>query len=66
MVRASAKNHQDVIIVVNPSQYPGILKALEKDGDISPRKRRELAVEAYQMTSKYDAAIVNYLSKVKA
>jgi len=63
MVRASAKNHADVAIVVNPKQYPSILEALEKDGDISPEKRRELAIEAYQMTSKYDAAIVEYLSE---
>jgi len=63
MVRASAKNHADVAIVVNPGQYPSILEALETDGDISPEKRRELAIEAYQMTSKYDAAIVAYLSK---
>jgi len=63
MVRASAKNHAEVAIVVNPAQYPSILAALEAEGDISQEKRRELAIEAYQMTSKYDAAIVEYLSK---
>ena len=63
MVRASAKNHAEVAIVVNPAQYASILEALETDGDISQAKRRELAIEAYQMTSSYDAAIVDYLSK---
>ena len=63
MVRASAKNHAEVAIVVNPAQYSSILEALETDGDISQEKRRELAIEAYQMTSSYDAAIVDYLSK---
>ena len=62
MVRASAKNHHDVIIVVRPERYSEILASLRESGNVDQAKRRQLAIEAYTMTSGYDSAIVEYLS----
>ncbi|MDP6358452.1 MAG: IMP cyclohydrolase [Planctomycetota bacterium] len=62
MVRASAKNHHDVIIIVRPERYSEILSSLRETGNVDQAKRRQLAIEAYTMTSGYDAAIVEYLS----
>lgn len=61
MVRAAAKNHREVVIVVSPAQYSPILKELQQTGDISQPRRRELAKEAYLLTSRYDAAIATWL-----
>ncbi|MBI2193267.1 MAG: IMP cyclohydrolase [Planctomycetes bacterium] len=63
MVRAAAKNHRDVVIVVNPAQYPVIAEELRQHGDVPPERRRQLALEAYRCTSRYDAAIAEWLQK---
>jgi phosphoribosylaminoimidazolecarboxamide formyltransferase/IMP cyclohydrolase len=64
MVRASAKNYQDVIIVVKPEFYDNILSQLEESGDISLENRFKLAVEAFSHTAAYDTMISNYLGKL--
>ena len=61
MVRASAKNHANVIICCNPNDYDSIIKDLE-DADGNPSgvpiaRRQELALTAYQHTASYDVAI---------
>ncbi len=62
MVRAAAKNHQDVAIVVNPSDYDRILKELDENaGGLTFATRFDLAVKAFEHTAAYDAAIANYL-----
>lgn len=61
MVRASAKNHKNVIIVVEPAMYDEVLQDLKSGGDVSESKRRLLARKAFQMTSRYDAAIEAWL-----
>lgn len=61
MVRASAKNHGVVTIVVNPQRYSEVLAELEANGHVSETKRRTLAQEAFSHTAEYDAAIANYL-----
>jgi phosphoribosylaminoimidazolecarboxamide formyltransferase/IMP cyclohydrolase len=61
MVRASAKNHANVAIVVDPQRYPQILKAIS-EGGTSDQLRRDLALEAFQHTAKYDAAIAQWLA----
>ena len=65
MVRASAKNHANVIICCNPRDYDSILDDLrQSDGNPSgvPIKRRqELALAAYEHTASYDVAIANTL-----
>ena len=62
MVRAAAKNHNDVAIVVNASDYSRVLKELEaNDGELSYTTRFDLAVKAFEHTAGYDGAIAKYL-----
>ena len=64
MVRASAKNHQHVLIATNPERYDGILAALRQAGSpeqVSIDLRRSLALEAFQHTASYDATIAQEL-----
>jgi phosphoribosylaminoimidazolecarboxamide formyltransferase/IMP cyclohydrolase len=63
MIRAAAKNFENVVVVVNPQRYDQILREIKKQGDVSPRTRRVLAVEAFKQTSKYDTAIFKFLEK---
>ena len=64
MVRSSAKNHQHVAIVVNPSDYPEIINEFEsKNGALSFSTRQTLATQAFEHTAAYDGAIANYLGK---
>ena len=63
MVRASAKNFKDVVIVTYPRRYAQLMEMLEKDGDIDARTRKELAFEAFSHTAEYDTMISEYLTK---
>lgn len=63
MVRASAKNFKDVVIVTYPRRYAQLMEMLTKDGDIDQRTRKELAFEAFSHTAEYDAMISDYLKK---
>jgi phosphoribosylaminoimidazolecarboxamide formyltransferase/IMP cyclohydrolase len=60
MIRAAAKNHKDVLVVVDPTDYPRILEALDDGGDATPL-RRDLARKVFEHISAYDAAIAGYL-----
>ena len=62
MVRAAAKNFANVAVVVDPSDYPTILAALESDGGLSEEVRRGLALKAFRHTRSYDAAIAEWLA----
>ena len=65
MIRAAAKNHADVAIIVNPSDYPEILKELNNaNGALSGVTRFNLALKSFEHTARYDTAIATYLSKV--
>ncbi|MDP6010223.1 MAG: bifunctional phosphoribosylaminoimidazolecarboxamide formyltransferase/IMP cyclohydrolase [Candidatus Poseidoniaceae archaeon] len=61
LVRASAKNHQNVMILTSPSQYSSFISMLQRfEGDVSKMDinvRREFALAAYQHTAEYDSAI---------
>ena len=58
MIRAAAKNHRYVAVVVRPESYDAVLAELEEgDGAISPGTRHWLANEAFAVTARYDAAI---------
>ncbi|MDA0705183.1 MAG: bifunctional phosphoribosylaminoimidazolecarboxamide formyltransferase/IMP cyclohydrolase [Proteobacteria bacterium] len=61
MIRAAAKNHDGVAVVVDPNDYKPVLEAL-KDQVLSPEMRRRLAAKAYAHTASYDTAISKYLS----
>ena len=67
MVRAAAKNHAHVSVVVDPRDYHEVLKLLEDhDGAIPAADRLRLAVKAFAHTARYDAAIANYLGGCSA
>ncbi len=62
MVRAAAKNHNDVAIVVNASDYDRVLAELsDNNSTLSYPTRFDLAVKAFEHTAGYDGAIANYL-----
>ncbi|HKW06450.1 MAG TPA: bifunctional phosphoribosylaminoimidazolecarboxamide formyltransferase/IMP cyclohydrolase [Candidatus Dormibacteraeota bacterium] len=60
MVRAAAKNHASVVVVVRPERYSEILAALS-EGTLDAQTRRRLAAEAFGHTSAYDAWIAAYM-----
>lgn len=57
LIRSAAKNHADVLVLVDPADY-----ALALQDAVSAEERRYLAAKAYRHTSEYDAAIEAYLS----
>jgi phosphoribosylaminoimidazolecarboxamide formyltransferase/IMP cyclohydrolase len=64
MVRASAKNHERVAIVVDPLDYSTVLDEIERNDEVSAATRRRLAAKAYAHTASYDAMVATYLNKV--
>lgn len=65
MVRAAAKNHKDVGIVVNVSDYDQVIAELkENQGALTPAFKFNLAVKAFEHTAHYDGAIANYLGAI--
>ena len=66
LVRAAAKNFADVLVVVSPADYAGVLDALDRPGGPSPTFRFELARKAFAHTARYDMAIAATLNTVKA
>ena len=61
MLRAAAKNYQDVVVLVDPKDYPTVLAELRNNKDVSIATRRRLAAKAFQHTAFYDAQIADYL-----
>jgi phosphoribosylaminoimidazolecarboxamide formyltransferase/IMP cyclohydrolase len=65
MVRATAKNHAHVSIIVDPDDYSRFETAMQKhDGCIPHEMRFDLAVKAFEHTARYDGMIANYLGKL--
>ncbi|MDM7862217.1 bifunctional phosphoribosylaminoimidazolecarboxamide formyltransferase/IMP cyclohydrolase [Alteromonas sp. ASW11-36] len=61
MVRAAAKNHKDVTIVVNASDYDAVLADMQANqGAVSDALRFDLAIKAFEHTAEYDGMIANY------
>jgi phosphoribosylaminoimidazolecarboxamide formyltransferase/IMP cyclohydrolase len=63
MIRAAAKNYQDVAVVVSPADYGAVIEEMRKDG-LSLETRWRLAKKAFRTTADYDAAIGARLEKV--
>lgn len=61
MIRAAAKNHGDVTVVVDPADYAAIVEAI-KDGGTDLPLRRRLAQKAFARTAVYDSAISNWMA----
>jgi phosphoribosylaminoimidazolecarboxamide formyltransferase/IMP cyclohydrolase len=65
MVRAAAKNHPSVAVVVDPAAYPKVIDAINAGG-FTLDERRELAAEAFRHTATYDVAVASWMSSVLA
>ena len=65
MLRSAAKNHKDVIVVCNPSDYDSVIEELEADGEASYETKYKLALKVFEHTAAYDAMISDYLRKEK-
>ncbi|MFA7652805.1 MAG: bifunctional phosphoribosylaminoimidazolecarboxamide formyltransferase/IMP cyclohydrolase [Candidatus Omnitrophota bacterium] len=62
MLRSAAKNHRSVAVICNPERYPQVAEELKKNkGALPDSLMRDLGVEVFSRTSKYDAAIFEYL-----
>ena len=66
MIRAAAKNHEDVAVVVDASDYRSVLDAMDASGGSTLALRKKLAQKAYARTAAYDAAISNWLASALA
>lgn len=62
MIRAAAKNYQDVVVMVDPADYQKVLDEL-KQGEVSLETKFYLMYKVYQHTAVYDSMISNYLRK---
>jgi phosphoribosylaminoimidazolecarboxamide formyltransferase/IMP cyclohydrolase len=63
LLRAAAKNHARVAVVVDPADYPRLLSELA-EGGVTEETRKELAVKTYRHTAAYDAAIAAHLPEL--
>ena len=63
MVRAAAKNHDHVAVIVDPADYGAVLDELRLEGSVSAATRRALARKAFAHTAAYDAAIVTWFDE---
>lgn len=61
MLRAAAKNYQDVVVIVDPSDYNVILEELKSTGGVSIKTKFRLAYKVFEHTSHYDTLIAKYL-----
>ncbi|MCW1928332.1 bifunctional phosphoribosylaminoimidazolecarboxamide formyltransferase/IMP cyclohydrolase [Bhargavaea beijingensis] len=62
MLRASAKNHAYLTVLVDSADYPAVLEELKKDGATALETRRRLAAKVFRHTAAYDALISGYLT----
>lgn len=63
LVRSAAKNYRDVTVLVDPQDYPEVIRELSQSGETSLELRQRLAVKAFARVSAYDAVIAGYLQK---
>lgn len=61
MIRAAAKNFQNVVVVVNPKRYNQILNEYKQNGEVTLKTRKALATEAFKITAQYDKIIFRFL-----
>jgi phosphoribosylaminoimidazolecarboxamide formyltransferase / IMP cyclohydrolase len=67
MIRAAAKNHDHIAVVVSPSDYPALVQELKSlNGQTSPATRLALARKAFAHTAAYDSAITDFFDRILA
>lgn len=64
MLRAAAKNFHDVTVIVDPADYPQVIKEIREQGNTTLKTRFRLATKVFALTAKYDTAISAWLAKV--
>lgn len=64
LLRASAKNFQDVTVIVDPSDYPLVLDEMKKFGNTTLKTRFYLARKVFALTADYDTKISQWLSQI--
>lgn len=65
LLRAAAKNFQDVTVILDPADYPQVLQELGEKGHTSLETRFHLACKVFALTSAYDTAISQWLSDIE-
>ena len=66
MIRAAAKNHAAVTVIVDPDDYAGVLQEIAASGNTTLATRKRLAAKAFARTASYDAAIANWFNRAHA
>ena len=61
MIRAAAKNYQDVAVIVNPEDYETVVNELKANGEVSLAAEKLLSYKVFEHTSVYDTLIATYL-----
>lgn len=65
MLRAAAKNHADVTVVIDPQDYDRVLSQISENGATDKVTRFDLALKTFEHTAQYDGTIANYLGTIK-
>ncbi|GGA36116.1 bifunctional phosphoribosylaminoimidazolecarboxamide formyltransferase/IMP cyclohydrolase [Pelagibacterium lentulum] len=63
MIRAAAKNHGDVTVIVDPADYALVLGQLKTNGEVANADRQKFAAKAFARTAAYDASVSNWFAK---
>ena len=63
MIRAAAKNHEGVTVIVDPADYDALLSDIDENGGVSKAFRKRMAAKAFARTAAYDAAISNWFAE---
>lgn len=66
LLRAAAKNHARVTVLVDPRDYTKIIQEIQQNGDTTEKTRQKLALKAFTHTAQYDDAISDYFRKTYA
>lgn len=61
MIRAAAKNHQDVAVIVDPEDYVNVVEEIKQSGEVSYDTKLKLCFKVFEHTSQYDTMIADYL-----
>lgn len=64
MLRASAKNHQYITVVVDPEDYETVIEEFKSEGETKLETRRKLAAKVFRHTAAYDALIAEYMTNL--
>jgi phosphoribosylaminoimidazolecarboxamide formyltransferase/IMP cyclohydrolase len=64
IIRAAAKNFENVVVIINPQRYSLVLEEYKKNGEVSAEIRKALAIEAFRKTANYDNLIYSFLKEI--